>query len=68
MVRRPLRLAAYHTDRNNWDSLDRRDLDWFVDKFMQLLMFVAGLSAIFFIIGIFVFIAREGMGFRVIPP
>ena len=56
-------MAAYHTDRNNWDSLDRRDLDWFVDKFMQLLMFVAGLSAIFFIIGIFVFIAREGMGF-----
>jgi phosphate transport system permease protein len=45
------------------DDFDRRDLDWFIDKFVQLLVFLGGISAIVFIIGIFVFITKEGMGF-----
>jgi len=45
------------------DAFDRRTMDWYVDKTMQLLVFVGGISAIVFIIGIFVFITKEGMGF-----
>jgi phosphate transport system permease protein len=45
------------------NDFDRRDLDWFIDKFVQLLVFLGGISAIVFIIGIFVFITKEGMGF-----
>ena len=41
-------------------DLDRRNAAWFVDKSMQILMFAGGISAIVFIIGIFVFVAREG--------
>ncbi len=36
---------------------------WFVDKFVQVVVFIAGISAIIFIIGIFVFITKEGIGF-----
>ena len=43
--------------------LDCRNLDWYIDKAVQVLVFVGGISAIIFIIGIFVFIAREGAGF-----
>lgn len=45
------------------DELDRRNLDWYVDKAVQVLVFAGGISAIVFIIGIFVFIAKEGAGF-----
>jgi phosphate transport system permease protein len=44
---------------------DRRDLDWFIDKAVQGLVFVGGTSAILFIIGIFVFISKEAFGFIV---
>lgn len=44
-------------------DLDRRDVDWYVDKLVQGLVFVGGFSAIIFIIGIFFFITREGLGF-----
>jgi phosphate transport system permease protein len=44
-------------------AMDRRDLAWYVDKAVQLVVFVGGVSAIIFIIGIFVFITREGVGF-----
>jgi len=44
-------------------AFDRRDLAWFVDKGVATLVFVGGISAIVFIIGIFVFITREGLGF-----
>ena len=44
-------------------DLDRRDFAWFVDKAVQILVFVGGISAIVFIIGIFVFITGEGLGF-----
>ena len=44
-------------------ELDRRDVDWYVDKLVQWLVLVGGFSAIVFIIGIFFFITREGLGF-----
>ncbi len=42
---------------------DRLNLDWYVDKAVQVLVFIAGISAIVFILGIFVFITKEGVGF-----
>ena len=41
----------------------RRSLEWYVDRGMQWLMFVGGVSAIIFIIGIFVFITAEGFDY-----
>ena len=46
-------------------DLDRLDRAWWVDKLVQLLVFVGGISAIIFIVGIFVFISKEGLGFLV---
>ncbi|MFW5740080.1 MAG: phosphate ABC transporter permease subunit PstC [Myxococcota bacterium] len=43
--------------------MDRRDRDWYIDKAVAVLVFVGGISAIIFIVGIFVFITREGFGF-----
>ena len=43
--------------------MDRRDLAWYIDKAVEVLVFVGGVSAIVFIVGIFVFITREGFGF-----
>ena len=45
------------------DDFDHRDLDWFIDKAVQFLVFIGGISAIVFIIGIFVFVTLEGFGF-----
>ena len=45
------------------DAFDRRTMDWYIDKLMQSLVFIGGISAIIFIIGIFVFITMEGMDF-----
>ena len=42
---------------------DRRDLAWYVDKAVQIIIFAAGVSAIVFIIGIFFFITQQGFGF-----
>jgi phosphate transport system permease protein len=44
-------------------SFDQLNRDWYIDKIVQLLVFFGGISAIIFIIGIFVFISREGFGF-----
>jgi len=46
--------------RQDFDQLNR---DWFIDKAVQVLVFLGGISAIVFIIGIFVFISREGLCF-----
>ncbi len=46
-------------------DFDRRNLDWYIDKLVQLLVFLGGISTIIFVIGIFVFIAAEGIGFLV---
>jgi len=42
---------------------DRRDLAWYIDKAVQVLVFIGGVSGILFVIGIFVFITKEGLGF-----
>ena len=44
-------------------DFDRLNRDWYIDKAVQALVFIGGISAIVFIIGIFVFISREGFGF-----
>ena len=45
------------------NAFDKRNMDWYIDKTMQLLVFIGGISAIIFIIGIFVFITMEGLDF-----
>jgi phosphate transport system permease protein len=49
--------------RASRDEFDRINFDWVLDKVVQVLVFIGGISAIVFIIGIFVFITREGFGF-----
>jgi len=44
-------------------DFDRRNLAWYIDKLVQVLVFIGGISAIIFIIGIFIFITKEGLGF-----
>jgi phosphate transport system permease protein len=44
-------------------DFDRRNVAWYIDKLVQLLVFIGGISAIIFIIGIFIFITKEGLGF-----
>ncbi|MDP7034839.1 MAG: phosphate ABC transporter permease subunit PstC [Planctomycetota bacterium] len=48
---------------NRGDDFDRRDAAWYVDRLVHLLVFLGGVSAILFILGIFVFITREGLGY-----
>jgi phosphate transport system permease protein len=51
---------------NGMDAdFDRLNRDWYIDKAVQVLVFIGGISAIVFIIGIFVFITKEGFGFLV---
>jgi phosphate transport system permease protein len=44
-------------------DFDRRNRDWYVDKMVQALVFLGGISAIVFIVGIFVFVTIQGFGF-----
>ena len=44
-------------------DFDHRGPAWYADRAVTLLVFVGGISAILFIVGIFAFIAREGFGF-----
>ena len=46
-------------------DFDRLNSDWFIDKAVQALVFIGGISAIVFIVGIFVFITKEGFGFLI---
>ena len=43
----------------------RRDLAWYTDMLVRVLVFIGGISAIVFIVGIFIFITKEGLGFIV---
>jgi phosphate transport system permease protein len=45
------------------ELLDRRDRSWYVDRAVTALVFIAGISAILFIIAIFVFVLLEGFAF-----
>ena len=42
---------------------DARTRDWWVDRAMAMVMWVGGISAIVAIVGIFIFITKEGAGF-----
>jgi phosphate transport system permease protein len=44
-------------------AADRRGAAWVIDRAAQILIFLGGVSAIVFIVGIFVFITREGVAF-----
>jgi phosphate transport system permease protein len=44
-------------------AADRRGAAWLIDRAAQALIFLGGVSAIVFIVGIFVFITREGVAF-----
>jgi len=50
-------------DHDASSDFDRRNADWYIDKFVQVLVFIGGISAIIFILGIFTFITKEGIGF-----
>ena len=54
---RPAVAAAARSD------FDRRDAAWLIDKVVAGVVFICGISAIVFIVGIFLFIMREGLGF-----
>lgn len=56
------RTPAAASAASDFDQLNR---DWYIDKAVQALVFIGGISAIIFIIGIFVFITKEGLGFLV---
>ncbi len=43
--------------------MDRRDRAWYVDRIAQFLIFAGGMSAIVFVVAIFVFVTREGLSF-----
>ena len=49
------------------DNFDQRDLAWYLDMAVQVLVFVSGISAIIIIVGIFVYITKEGIVFLVGP-
>lgn len=49
--------------RSETRSADARDLAWYVDKLVAGLVFIGGISGIVFVLGIFVFIAAEGVPF-----
>ncbi|MCB1858489.1 MAG: phosphate ABC transporter permease subunit PstC [Gammaproteobacteria bacterium] len=44
-------------------DFDQRDKDWYIDRVVQFLVFLGGISAIFFVVMIFVFVTVEGFGF-----
>ncbi len=44
-------------------DFDARNTDWYIDRAVQSLVFLGGISAILFIILIFVFVTVEGLGF-----
>lgn len=46
-------------------SFNRLNADWYIDKIVQVVMFIGGISAIIFIVGIFAFVTMEGFGFLV---
>ena len=59
--------TAPHTVSRHSAAYDfaRRDLAWYTDMLVRVLVFIGGISAIVFIIGIFIFITKEGLGFIV---
>lgn len=48
-------------------DLDSRGFHWYMDRAVSVGVFVGGISAIVFIIGIFLFVTREGLSFVMGP-
>jgi len=57
------RETATEMDTEAVSDFDRRNPDWYIDKFVQVIVFIGGISAIIFVVGIFVFVTKEGIGF-----
>lgn len=51
--------------RRSLHDADRITLSWLVDKTAQLILFIAGISAILFILSIIIFVFEQGLGFLV---
>ena len=47
----------------NLPDINQRNAAWYIDKVVQYLVFLSGISAIILIIGIFAFVTFEGLGF-----
>lgn len=56
-------MEAVAARRTRRQGEDRKDRHWYIDKLVQALVFVGGISGIVLVIGIFVFITKEGLGF-----
>ena len=56
-------LDSRATDNRLGDDFDRRNLDWYIDKIIASVVFICGISAILFVLGIFFFVTKEGIGF-----
>ena len=59
----PLAVVTGVPPKTRHGDLHKRDLAWYQDKAVAAFVFVGGISAIVFILGIFVFITKEGFGF-----
>jgi phosphate transport system permease protein len=55
--------APFSSQTDNATAGDLRNQDWYLDKFFQTIMFLCGISAILFVLGIFIFVFKEGSGF-----
>ncbi len=60
---RPEVVARAFAKLRGTGAMDRRNAAWFLDKALQGLIFLGGISAIVFVLGIFVFITKEGFSF-----
>jgi phosphate transport system permease protein len=59
--------TTHDFDHGSDHDFDRRGRAWYIDRVVQVLVFAGGISAIVFILGIFFFIFREGLGFLAGP-
>jgi phosphate transport system permease protein len=63
----PADASAEVASRAMQTDLDARGFDWYMDRAVAVGVFVGGISAIVFIIGIFLFVTREGLSFVIGP-
>jgi phosphate transport system permease protein len=61
----PAPVAGRSTDSARHGDLHRRDWAWLQDRIVSGLVFLGGISAIVFVLGIFAFVTREGLAFVV---
>jgi len=51
------------TPKDSKNTSDILDFAWYLDKAVEKLVFLGGISGIIFIVGIFIFVFKEGLGF-----